>query len=181
LRQQLDRGLACTPTTSMGRLFDAVAAIVGGPASVSFEAEAALWLESQAACCPDTATDRYRFRLSPAAETSLVQADWRPVVEAIVGDLLAGVPTPEIAAGFHRAVTRMIDDMRQRLVPHAAVGLTGGVFQNALLVEQALARLRAAGRDVLLHHLVPPNDGGLALGQALLARRSLAAASFSPP
>jgi hydrogenase maturation protein HypF len=181
LRQQLDRGLACTPTTSMGRLFDAVAAIVGGPASVSFEAEAALWLESQAACCPDAATDRYRFRLSPAAETSLVQADWRPVVEAIVGDLLAGVPTPEIAAGFHRAVARMIDDMRQRLAAHAAVGLTGGVFQNALLVEQALARLRAAGRDVLLHHLVPPNDGGLALGQALLARRSLAAASFSPP
>lgn len=182
LRQQLDRGLACTPTTSMGRLFDAVAAIVGGPASVSFEAEAALWLESQAARCPHDPADRYRFLLSAAAETSLLTADWRPVVAAIVGDVLAGMPTPEIAAGFHRAVARLIDDVRQRLAPRAsAVGLTGGVFQNALLVEHSLARLRAAGRDVLLHHLVPPNDGGLALGQALLARDRLAAASLSPP
>ena len=182
LRQQLDRGLACTPTTSMGRLFDAVAAMVGGPASVSFEAEAALWLESQAARCLHDPADRYRFLLPAAAETSLLTADWRPVVAAIVGDVLAGLPTPEIAAGFHRAVARLIDDVRQRLAPRApAVGLTGGVFQNALLVEHSLARLRAAGRDVLLHHLVPPNDGGLALGQALLARDRLAAASLSPP
>ena len=181
LRRQLDRGLACTPTTSMGRLFDAVAAIAGGPAGVTFEAEAALWLESQADRCRDRTAARYRFRLLPDAAPSPLVADWRPVVEAIVSDVIRGIPTPEIAAGFHRAVARMIDDVRQRLAAHAAVGLTGGVFQNALLVEQALARLGAAGRDLLLHHQVPPNDGGLALGQALLARRSLAAASFSPP
>ena len=182
LRQQLDRGLACTPTTSMGRLFDAVAAIVGGPATVTFEAEAALWLESQAARCPHEPADRYQFQLSFGGHTSPLAADWRPVVESIVGDVIGGVPTPEIAAGFHRAVARLIDDVRQRLTPHAAaVGLTGGVFQNALLVERSLVRLRAAGRDVLLHHIVPPNDGGLALGQALLARDRLAAASVSPP
>jgi hydrogenase maturation protein HypF len=181
LRQQLDRGLACTPTTSMGRLFDGVAALVGGPATVSFEAEAALWLESQADRCPHEPADRYRFRLSLDGNTSLLVADWRPVVATIVSDAIAGMPTPEIAAGFHRAVARLIDDVRQRLAPHAtAVGLTGGVFQNALLVEHSLARLRAAGRDVLLHQFVPPNDGGLALGQALLARDRLEAA-LSPP
>jgi hydrogenase maturation protein HypF len=183
LEQQLGRGLACTPTTSMGRLFDAVAAVVGGPTSVTFEAEAALWLESQAARCPATglAADRYRFRLALDAGSSLLVADWRPVVAAIVGDALAGTPTPEIAAGFHRAVARMIDDVRRRIAPAApAVGLTGGVFQNALLVEHALGQLRAAGCDALLHHLVPPNDGGLALGQAVLARDRLAAASLQP-
>ena len=183
LEQQLGRGLACTPTTSMGRLFDAVAAVVGGPTSVTFEAEAALWLESQAARCPPTglAADRYRFRLALDAGSSLLVADWRPVVAAIVGDALAGTPTPEIAAGFHRAVARMIDDVRRRIAPAApAVGLTGGVFQNALLVEHALGQLRAAGCDALLHHLVPPNDGGLALGQAVLARDRLAAASLQP-
>jgi hydrogenase maturation protein HypF len=177
LVQQLDRGLACMPTTSMGRLFDAVASLAGGPASVSFEAEAALWLESQATRCPDQPTDRYRLRLALDAATSLLVADWRPVVRAIVGDVIAGAPPSIVAAGFHHAVARMIDDVRQRLAPAATVGLTGGVFQNALLVEQSLARLRAAGCDVLLHHRVPPNDGGLALGQALLARDRLGAAA----
>jgi hydrogenase maturation protein HypF len=182
LRQQLDRGLACVPTTSMGRLFDAVAALTGGPTSITFEAEAALWLESQAARAPDLAADRYRFRVSPAADGSLLEADWRPVVKAVVAEVLAATPSPVIAAGFHRAVTRLIDEVRDRLLPAGAtVGLTGGVFQNALLVERSLKRLRTTGSEVLLHHLVPPNDGGLALGQALLARGRLAAATFSPP
>ena len=182
LRRQLDRGLACTPTTSMGRLFDAVAALVGGPASVSFEAEAALWLESQAARCPAPTADRFRFALAVDARTALLAADWRPVVGRIVGEVLAGTPPGEIAAGFHRAVASLIGDVRDRLAPDSpAVGLTGGVFQNARLVEDALARLRITGRDALLHHLVPPNDGGLALGQAVLARGQLAGALLSRP
>jgi hydrogenase maturation protein HypF len=182
LRQQLDRGLACTPTTSMGRLFDAVAALVGGPASVTFEAEAALWLESQAARCSAPAADRFSFGFAVDAQSSLLIADWRPLVARIVGEVLAGTPPSEIAAGFHRAVASLIDDVRDRLAPDSpAVGLTGGVFQNARLVEDALARLRNAGCDALLHHLVPPNDGGLALGQAVLARGQLAGASLSRP
>jgi hydrogenase maturation protein HypF len=182
LRQQLDRGLACTPTTSMGRLFDAVAALVGGPASVTFEAEAALWLESQAIRCPAPAADRFRFGLEVDARLALLVADWRPVVEGIVGEVLAGTPPSEIGAGFHQAVASLIDDVRDRLAPDSpAVGLTGGVFQNARLVEDALARLRNAGCDALLHHLAPPNDGGLALGQAVLARGQLAGASLSRP
>ena len=182
LRQQLDRGFACAPTTSMGRLFDAAAALVGGPAGVTFEAEAALWLESQAARCPTPAADRFRFGLAVDGQSACLAADWRPVVKGIVGEVLAGTPTPAIAAGFHQAVACLIDDVRNRLAPDSpAVGLTGGVFQNALLVEHTLGRLRHAGRDAVLHHLVPPNDGGLALGQAVLARDRLAAAVVSPP
>ena len=174
LRQQLDRSVACTPTTSMGRLFDAVAAILGGPAAVSFEAEAALWLESQAVRCRAAHGNRYRFIVSPQSDDTL-GADWRPVVAAIVADLLAGQPTASIAAGFHEAVIELIAEVRRNCLPEATtVGLTGGVFQNAVLVEAASGRLREAGCEGLLHHAVPPNDGGLALGQAALARCRMA-------
>jgi len=170
LRQQLDHSLACTPTTSMGRLFDAVAAILGGPASVSFEAEAALWLESQAAGRRAGEAKHYRFPLASSA-AGMILADWRPVVAAIAADVLAGEPTAGIAAGFHNGVIELIADVRRQCLPEATVvGLTGGVFQNAVLLEAASGRLRDAGCEPLLHHAVPPNDGGLALGQALIAR-----------
>lgn len=180
LHRQLESGLACVPTTSMGRLFDAVAAILGGPASVSFEAEAALWLESEAARCRGQADDRYEFVVSPDAD-GLLQADWRPMVAAIVADRLAGEPVGPIAAGFHRAIARLIAAVRQTLAAGSTtVGLTGGVFQNALLLEAACGCLRRAGCEPLLHHAVPPTDGGLAVGQALLARGRLLAAAAQP-
>jgi len=180
LRQQLDRGLACVPATSMGRLFDAVAAILGGPAAISFEAEAALWLESEAARGSTQGDDRYEFVVSRHAD-GLLRSDWRPVVTAIVADRLAGVPVAPIAAGFHRAIARLIAALRQRLgADSPAVGLTGGVFQNALLLEEVCDRLREAGCEPLLHHAVPPNDGGLALGQAVLARGRLVTPAAQP-
>lgn len=172
LRQQLDRSLACIPTTSMGRLFDAVAALAGGPPSVTFEAEAALMLESCAARGPWPGRERYAFDLKAGVDGRPLLIDWRQLVAAVVRDILAGTPREAIAVGFHGAVSRMIDAVRRwlELEAPAVVGLTGGVFQNATLVECTAATLRAAGCDLLLHHLVPPNDGGLALGQALLAR-----------
>ena len=174
LRQQLDRGLACTPTTSMGRLFDGVAALLGGPASITFEAEAALWLESQAATHPAGDATRLDFAVTTQA-TSPAVVDWRPLIAAVVAAVLAGKSPAGIAAGFHDAVVRLIAAIRSRLVarPGGPVGLTGGVFQNARLVELAATQLRAAGCEPLLHHAVPPNDGGLALGQAVLARQRL--------
>lgn len=172
LRRQVESGLACVPTTSMGRLFDAVSAVLGGPASVSFEAEAATWLESLAARGPATDDGRYSFGFL-AAENGGLRIDWREVVAAIVRDALAGEPGPRIAAAFHHAVVRMIGEARSRLAPpSAAVGLTGGVFQNVVLVERAAATLTAGG-GLLRHRLVPPNDGGLAVGQAALARSRL--------
>jgi hydrogenase maturation factor HypF (carbamoyltransferase family) len=99
--------------------------------------------------------------------------DWRPVVAALVGDVLAGEPAERTASRFHDAVARMIDAVSERVAPAATLGLSGGVFQNALLVARTLIRRRRRDRDLLLHHAVPPNDGGLALGQAVLARRRL--------
>jgi len=175
LRQQLDRGLACTPTTSMGRLFDGVAALLGGPTSITFEAEAALWLESQAAACPADRATRLDFAIATEMSDGPLAADWRPLIAAVVAQVLAGKSPASIAAGFHEAVVRLIVAMQARLGsgPGGPVGLTGGVFQNARLVELAATHLQAAGCEPLLHHAVPPNDGGLALGQAVLARQRL--------
>jgi hydrogenase maturation protein HypF len=94
-------------------------------------------------------------------------------VRAVVADVLAGVSSDLIAARFHAAVARMIAEVCMRLRVRGAgltVGLTGGVFQNALLVQMAIDELHKAGFEVLVHQRVPANDGGLALGQAVLAR-----------
>jgi len=180
LARQLDGGFACPPTTSMGRLFDALAALCGGPATISFEAEAALALESWAARHHGGGGDRYGFGFPADRGAVPLVVDWRPVVAGVVRDLLAGEPVPRIAAGFHRAVASLVADLRRLVAPRAAVGLTGGVFQNAVLVELTAAGLRREGVDPLRHRAVPPNDGGLALGQAVLARRRLAAGAVSP-
>jgi len=169
LRRQLERQINCVPTTSMGRLFDAVASLVGARHDITYEAEAALNLESLAAR-GDAAT-RYAFGVVEG--TLPLRIDWRPVIAAIAADVLAGVSPARIAAGFHDAVAAMIVEVCGRLRQAGAgdtVGLTGGVFQNALLTERAAAGLAAAGFRVVLHRLVPPNDGGLALGQAVLGR-----------
>jgi hydrogenase maturation protein HypF len=93
-------------------------------------------------------------------------------VRAAAADILAGVPAPVVAARFHRGVAGMIGEVCHALRDAGAgpvVGLTGGVFQNVLLVESTLETLERNGFEVLLHRIVPPNDGGLALGQAVLA------------
>ncbi len=169
LRRQLERQINCVPTTSMGRLFDAVASLVGARHDISYEAEAALNLETLAAR-GDMPT-RYAFGVVGGALP--LRIDWRPVIAAIAADVLAGVSPARIAAGFHAAVAAMTVEVSGRLRQAGAgdtVGLTGGVFQNAVLTERAAAGLAAAGFRVVLHRVVPPNDGGLALGQAVLGR-----------
>ncbi len=177
LERQLATGFACVATTSMGRLFDAVASISGVRHSTSHEAEAAMALEAIAAPVCDP-REPYPFRImSPAAAGSPLRIDWRQAVQAVVRDVHAGVPTAEIAARFHHGVAGLIASVCRRLRDETgigAVGLTGGVFQNAVLVRLAVDRLRAGGFDVLLHERVPPNDGGLALGQAVIAREAFA-------
>ena len=176
LRQQLERGLNCPTTSSMGRLFDAVAALVGLAPSVTYEAEAALKLESLAgeAAWPGVAIAPYAI-VAPGPDAPLV-IDWRDLATSIVTAARSTAPATDIAAGFHAATVTMIVDTCTRLRDRGAghvVGLTGGVFQNAMLVERSLDALHAAGFEVLTHHAVPPNDGGLSLGQAVLGRALL--------
>jgi hydrogenase maturation protein HypF len=172
LGRQLDRGVACVATTSMGRLFDAVAALAGVTQSITYEAEAALRLEALAVAT-GPADEPYAFAIAEPGAAAPLRIDWRGLVAAVVADAIAGVEPAVIAARFHEAVARMIVAVVDRLGNRGPVGLTGGVFQNALLVERTVAALRDAGREALLHHRVPPNDGGLALGQAVLGRRVL--------
>jgi hydrogenase maturation protein HypF len=169
LARQIAAAVNCTVTTSMGRLFDAVAALAGVRQSVTYEAEAALGLESLAT---DAGTDgcEYAFAIR---EAGLLGVEWRDVVRAVARDSRDRRPPQRIATGFHHAVARMIADVCRRLRAGGAgnvVGLTGGVFQNAVLLTLAGDALVSEGFEVLVHERVPANDGGLALGQAVLGR-----------
>jgi len=176
LRRQLEAGLHCVATSSMGRLFDAVAALAGVKQSIGYEAEAAMNLEALAAAAGVVESYPLPIRDQQAGSAAgPLRIDWRPLVAGIVADVQAGVGPGVIAARFHRGVAEMIVAVCGRLraaTGIAAVGLTGGVFQNVLLVRLVITALEAAGFTVLVHAQVPPNDGGLALGQAVLARRA---------
>jgi hydrogenase maturation protein HypF len=169
LRQQLDKNLNCVATSSMGRLFDAAAALAGVRQSITYEAEAAMNLEALAG--EAAREDRcYAFTIRAGAPARI---GWQGVVREIAADAIAGVSAQAIAARFHRGVAKMIAEACTRLRAEGAgnvAGLTGGVFQNALLVRQAIEELHRAGFEVLCHERVPANDGGLALGQAVLGR-----------
>ena len=167
LLRQLERGLNTVPTSSMGRLFDAVAALAGVRQAVTYEAQAAIELE--ALVQPAAPGDAYRFGWRDGAIRNVEAA---PVLRAIVEDVRQETPASVIATRFHGAVAVLIvetacDLRRQRRM--STVALSGGVFQNVTLAGQTIARLEAAGFRTLTHHGVPPNDGGLALGQVMLA------------
>jgi hydrogenase maturation protein HypF len=169
LRRQLERDVHCVPTSSMGRLFDAVSSLIGIRHVVSYEAQAAIEMETTAVGHVDAARD-YRFS---SAEREI---DTAPVLRAIVDDLRNGCAPGAIAAGFHLAVARLVAETADRVrqgIGLDRVVLSGGVFQNVLLVRLTRAELAARGFRVLTHRLVPPNDGGLALGQAAVAGRRL--------
>ncbi|MFD8227254.1 carbamoyltransferase HypF [Streptomyces massasporeus] len=163
LQRQLSGGLACVPTSSMGRLFDAVSSLVGVCHRAGYEAQAALELEAAAASAWGADRSAYAFAdgFDPA-----------PVLSALVADLRRGTPAAVLAARFHRAVARAVADICRRArrdTGLAGVALSGGVFANALLEEECARLLTKDGFAVLRHGEVPPNDGGLALGQLVVA------------
>jgi hydrogenase maturation protein HypF len=165
IERQLQRGIQCVPTSSMGRLFDAVSSLLGVRHTVSYEAQAAIELETVAAAHLGVAR-HYRF------ETSGDEIDAGGVLHAMVDDLRDGCPAGAAAAGFHVAVARLIADSADELREKTGIGrvaLSGGVFQNMLVVRLTRAELARRNLQVLTHRLVPPNDGGLALGQAAIA------------
>jgi hydrogenase maturation protein HypF len=165
LRRQLERDVHCVPTSSMGRLFDAVSSLVGVRHRVSYEAQAAIELETQAEAHLATAR-RYAF----TRDGGVIEA--APVLRAIVDDLRAGIASGAIAAGFHVAVSQLVGELATEIAGPIGIGraaLTGGVFQNVLLLRLSRAELQTRGFEVLTHRIVPPNDGGLALGQVVVA------------
>jgi hydrogenase maturation protein HypF len=171
IAQQLARGVNAPLTSSVGRLFDAVASLVGVRHRARYEGQAAIELE---ALVDPTAGGTYPILVE--GDDPLV-VDPRPIIRAIVDDLDAGASAGVVAARFHATLATLIVDVCWRLREASGldrVVLSGGVFQNVTLLGHACRGLADAGFAVLTHHVVPPNDGGVALGQAVVAAARLA-------
>jgi hydrogenase maturation protein HypF len=159
----------------MGRLFDAVSSLLGVRQSASYEAQAAIELEhiADGGAGAGAGEGELPERAQPYRFTSAGdEIDAAPVLQAIVDDMRRGCAPGPIAAGFHQAVAELIADTADRLREATGierVALSGGVFQNVLLLRLARAALEARNLRVLTHRLVPPNDAGLALGQVAVA------------
>jgi hydrogenase maturation protein HypF len=186
LRTMLARGLNSPLTSSVGRLFDAVASLAGLRHQVRFEGQAAMELEFALADC-DTG-DAYPLTVAncPPEETSHrlpvtnhqapsptepILLDWFPIIHAILADLKQQIPQCEISARFHNSLVEGIVSVA-KLVGQEQVVLSGGCFQNRYLTERAVQRLQQEGFRPYWHQRVPPNDGGIALGQVVAALRA---------
>ena len=172
----LARQIQSPVTTSMGRLFDAVASMLGLCQVASFEGQAAMAVEQEgmrASASAQGEDEAYPIPLLSRAEAPRRWiADWRPMIELIADDLSRGTERSRIAHRFHRALADLIGQAAERVGARQVV-LTGGCFQNALLTDLARERLESAGFVALTHREIPPNDGGLALGQAVIAATQL--------
>jgi hydrogenase maturation protein HypF len=162
-RSQLESSVGCVPCSSMGRLFDAVASLLGVRHRIDYEGQAAIELEVLA----ESVDEPFQLRLQVRDDGVIDPLD---MIRELVSALRAGTEPAVLAAGFHQAVAAAVADV----VGVAAgdvrlVGLTGGVFQNVLLLRACRRLLQQAGFEVLTHRTVPPNDGGLALGQAAVS------------
>lgn len=175
LEGMLERGLNSPVTTSAGRLFDAVAALVGGRPRVRFEGQAAMTLEFAAlGAAGEPGAYPCPLVAGPPDEPALL--DWGPLLEATLGDLEHGAAPATIAARFHEGLAAAVVTAAHH-VGAATVALTGGCFQNRCLTERANVLLTKAGFRVLLHREVPANDGGVSLGQAVIAAAAVAASA----
>ena len=167
LRTQLERKINTPQTSSIGRLFDAAAALAGVRQSVNYEAQAAI--EFEALVDPD--------------EEGMYLFEWRQDVikvrsamEALIADVLSGIPVPVISARFHSGLAQLALEICRSLRVTTninEVALSGGVWQNITLLRRTLSLLQKDGFVVYIHHQVPTNDGGLSLGQAAIAASRL--------
>ncbi|MBZ5553633.1 MAG: carbamoyltransferase HypF [Acidobacteriia bacterium] len=181
LRQMLLQGVNSPLTSSAGRLFDAVASIVGIRQKVRFEGQAAMELEFTIG--DESTEERYPFHIlesdqggpppDPTAQQTQPQfvIDWSPLVEGVLGDL-AHVGAATIALKFHNSLAEMIVEIARRS-GEGRILLTGGCFQNKYLTERTVRRLEASGLRPYWHQRIPPNDGGISLGQIVAATRLL--------
>jgi len=168
----VEHELNTPPTSSAGRLFDAVAALVSVPGSerTTYEGQAAIELELAAS---GPTSRRYPFRLRPENDGWIVET--YDVIGGVVEDLLTGRSSAEISASFHRTMAGIVlavcDEIRKADGANT-VALSGGTFQNMLLLQQTIELLDEKGFVVYKHHRVPANDGGIAPGQAVLADKT---------
>jgi len=166
VEQMIARRIQTVQTSSCGRLFDAVASIVGLRQETNYEGQAAIELEMAAA---EGIEEYYSFDLADDG----MEIDMRPTIQGVVRDMGSGVEAAIIAAKFHNAMAAMIVAVCERVRAQEQlprVCLSGGTFQNFTLLQRTADGLRQRGFEVFLHSHVPPNDGGLALGQAVVAR-----------
>jgi hydrogenase maturation protein HypF len=196
LRGMLERGINCPRTSSVGRLFDAVASLLGIRQTTTYEGQAAMDLEYAIAGLETE--ESYPVQLILQAETESRQAyktagkeagkgghedgveggdgprvlllDWEPMIRALLADLALGAPRALLAARFHNTLIESLVTLVS-LLGEERVCLTGGCFQNRYLLERAIRRIREEGYTAHWHQQLPPNDGGLSLGQAVAALR----------
>jgi hydrogenase maturation protein HypF len=174
IRKQIESGINTFPTSSMGRLFDAVASICSVRQAVNYEGQAAIEFEALA---DREETGRYPFEV---VADSVLRASYCAkidnVIRAAAADVQSNVPIPLISARFHNGLAQLVLEMCETIRNDRGlneIALSGGVWQNVTLLQKTLDRLRGAGFTIYTHQLIPPNDGGLALGQAIIAAVSI--------
>ncbi|MGD9118304.1 MAG: carbamoyltransferase HypF [Dehalococcoidia bacterium] len=168
IKQQLKKKINSPLTSSAGRLFDAVSALLGVRGEIDYEAQAAIELEMLAAATKEAKA--YPFVINSEDGVGIVRLC--KLWTALVGDVKSKVQLSEISLKFHKTVAEITAETCQLIAKDSKikrVALSGGVFQNRLLLKLTIAALQREGFEVLTHRLVPPNDGGLSLGQAVIA------------
>jgi hydrogenase maturation protein HypF len=184
LRGMLEQGINCPRTSSVGRLFDVVASLLGIRQTTTFEGQAAM--EVEYAIAGLATEESYPVQLILQAETAVpapeddgadegdrprtLLLDWEPMIRALLADLALGAPRALLAARFHNTLIESLVTLVS-LLGETQVCLTGGCFQNRYLIERAVRRIREEGCSPYWHQQLPPNDGGLSLGQAVAAAR----------
>jgi len=169
VRGMLENSINCPPASSMGRLFDAVAAITGIRTSITYDAQAAVETE-MAAETPGKKLSPYRFGISPASGRLVI--DPAPVITEIVNDTLKGISPAAVSYRFHAGVAGTITEICKRIKEEkniSDVALSGGVFQNAVLLKMVCRELKKNGLKVYVHRRLPANDGCISAGQAAVA------------
>jgi len=185
LGDMMDKWLNCPPTSSMGRLFDAAAALLGIRHEVNYEGQAAVEMEqlgvqylyhmkhmksNEHIKSIQKDIRGYRFALEEKSNTW--EIDTRHLIDDIIRELSGGIPLGEIAYRFHLTITEMVISTcrtARNVYGENRVTLSGGVFQNMLLLDMVHRGLEENGFEVFIHRIVPANDGGISLGQAVIA------------
>ncbi|MDD5368925.1 MAG: hypothetical protein PHQ40_07570, partial [Anaerolineaceae bacterium] len=174
LRQQLEKALNTPATSSVGRLFDAISALLGIRQRVTYEGQAAMELE---ACADPLEMGYYPFLIANGV------FDPAPLFTGLLQDSRRGLPIPKLSARFHNSLVELVAELCVTLRNENGlntVALSGGVWQNRFLTERVLARLEGAGFLALTHHQLPPNDGCICLGQAVIAAATVTNGPRSP-